>query len=32
MEHAFEIGTLRNDAKVFIHGQHLGGACTEDSL
>jgi hypothetical protein len=32
VQHAFQIGALRNNPEIFIHGQHLGSACTEDSL
>ena len=32
MHHPIQIGTLGNDAQVFVHGQNLGGPCTEDSL
>ena len=32
VQHAFEIGALRDDAQIFVHGQHFGGACPEDSL
>jgi hypothetical protein len=32
MVHAVEIGALRNDAQVLVHGQNLGRTCPEDRL